>query len=83
VFFLVRRLITTGATCGNPQIVMLAWARRVLQIDDLNQKLELSRIYTVEPPLAKSELFNAIPDKYKRYLKQDSQQTERHWQGPA
>ncbi len=69
-------LIVTGSSRGNPEISHLAWAKRVRQIDDLNQKLEVSRIYTVEPMLPISQLFSAIPNKNMQHLRQDGQQTD-------
>lgn len=67
-------LIVTGSHRGDPQVTMLGWIRRVRRVDDLNQKLEISRIYAVDPPLAESELLKAVPDRYSQHLREEGQQ---------
>lgn len=70
-------LVITGISRGNPQVSKLAWARRMRQVDDLNQKLELSRIYSVVPALDLHDLLNSVPGRNRRDISPEGQQPEK------
>ncbi|MFD0486114.1 hypothetical protein [Saccharopolyspora erythraea] len=70
-------LILTGSNRGNPAVSRLGWARVVKRVDDLNTKIEITRIYRVEPSLPWGQLIEAMAAEYRARVRPEGWQSDK------
>ncbi|MGH3903385.1 MAG: hypothetical protein ACRDTE_04210 [Pseudonocardiaceae bacterium] len=69
-------LIVTASHRREPEISSLGRTKRIRQVDDLNEKLEISRIRSTGRPVPLSDLMGELPQKFHRHLVPEGQQSD-------
>ncbi|HWE88034.1 MAG TPA: hypothetical protein VG317_01060, partial [Pseudonocardiaceae bacterium] len=69
-------LIVTGVYRGNPVVSRLGWLGALGKADDLNKKLPITRIYSMDDPLPVETLLNHLPSTNRRYVKNEGPQSK-------